>query len=289
MRNAFLAVLFIAAISICSCEKKNDEDSAAPSSLSQRIVVDATPSSIGDPIDYVPTKPGTVLAYKIKTGPAEPLQFNQVIWPEGDRASITSTRGRFFAVVLDSTNEVKKTYFLTLRVKCLAEKQGGLSLPIGVELAVDKDDLGIYRDYKQVFLAANPRNRFMCREVVVYPPEKSMRSGPWGSWGGEDGYSVRLVFFGDKPGIQIGFGEKPKDELLFEGIKSVPGLNARGLHFLRTVKPAERKDGDKGSGYLDKGFEEDTYFVRGKGLVYLEQRVDGEISMTWTRVDLTEL
>lgn len=49
------------------------------------------------------------------------------------------------------------------------------------------------------------------------------------------------------------------------------------LHFVRTVEPR-----DQITAYMHNGFIEDTWFAKGFGLVRLEQRINGKISMTWT-------
>ena len=95
----------------------------------------------------------------------------------------------------------------------------------------------------------------------------------------DDGFAQQLLFFEQKPGVSIGFGDKPVDTLTYVGVEqSAPGYTSGPiLHFRREVK-----DSDKKESVLDSGFTEDMWFAQGKGLVVLEQKVDGKTSMVWT-------
>jgi len=236
----------------------------------------------GEPSDWFPTSAGTKWTYKIDVGEIEPLNYREVTWPLGNGRSITySTRGRFRALLED---EARKTFVLEVRVKGSTTKQGPLEYPAGVELEIEKDELGIFEDAQQVFWAVAGSGRFMAHEVVTYSPDTpGAPTGAWGSWGQKEGYSMRLVFFAEKPGIEIGMGKEPRDTLLFTGVDTqVPQYEGIPLlHFLRTVQPAQKEEGETMS-YLDKGFTEDTWFAKEKGLVRLEQKVDGKTSIVCT-------
>lgn len=236
----------------------------------------------GKPSDYFPISVGVKWVYRIEIGEIEPLNYRETSWPLGEREVTYATRGRF----LPLQQRTRKTFLLEMRVKGRAAQQGPLKYPAGVELEIVQDELGIFEDSKQVFWAIT-QDRFMAHEVVTYPPDTSPcgLGGPWGSWGQEEGYSMKLVFFADKPGIQIGLGKDPIDTLLFTGIDTqVPQYEGTPcLHFVREVKSSEKKQGEDRS-HLDKGFSEDTWFAREKGLVRLEQKVDGNTSMVWTLV-----
>ncbi|MEI6627521.1 MAG: hypothetical protein WCL61_02915 [bacterium] len=247
--------------------------------------------AIGQPIDYLPTTPGSILEYKIELGSIEPLNYMESINPCGDKVNITSVRGRFIAALIEfdkskDSKKPKKILCLKLKVKGPAVKQGMFQRPIGVELVVEKDDLGVYKDAKKIFWSATAAGNFRCNEIVTYPPNLHSLGGggPWGDWNAEDGFSMRLILFGEKPGTQISStsGSDSKDHLIFIGVKNVPGLNVPGLCFLRIVEPHSKEH--KGD-YFSSGFAEVTYFVKGKGMVYLQQRVGEEVSMTWTAVN----
>ena len=145
--------------------------------------------------------------------------------------------------------------------------------------------LGSFKYYDHLFWAASSADRFIVDEVVSYPPDTpgAPGSGAWGSWNQADGESRGLVFFADRPGTQIGYGSDPADVLLFVGPESCDGTPC--LHFARNVRAGEPLAGvpdTPDSSYLDSSFVEDTWFAKDTGLVRLEQRVNGRLSMTWS-------
>jgi len=241
----------------------------------------------GEPGDYFPTSTGMKWVYQIEIGEVEPLNYKEISWPLGKREITYSTRGRFRPLLEETP---PKTFLLEMRVKGPAAKQGPLEYE-GVELEIEKDELGIFDEYaKQVFWSTTRGGRFMAQEVVTYSPYMpGAPTGSWGGWGQGDGYSMRLIFFGDEPGTRIGMGKEPQDALLFVGIDTqVPQDEGTPLlHFLRTVESSERKKGEEQS-HLGKGFTEDMWFARGKGMVRLEQKVEGETSMTWSLIQFSK-
>lgn len=238
--------------------------------------------SEGTPRDYFPHQVGTEWQYDISTGPAEPLEYREVAWRVGNAVETIASRGRY-----SSYFETKAHNFvLRMKVQAMVPEQGPLKYRDGVELAVLQDGLGIFENHHRIFWAVGTADRYMGNEIVTYPadsPGAPGMGGPWGGWGQEDGYSMRLVFFGDKPGIAIGLGAEAKDMIAFEGAESCDGVPC--LHFVRTV-PDEKDDvkapKSPSSDYLGRGFTEDCWFAKGKGLVRLEQKVNGRTSMTWT-------
>lgn len=239
----------------------------------------------GSPKDFFPTKVGTTWTYKISLGEVKPLNYEVVMWPRGKSGVTMATRGFF----MGSLTGEKREFTLKIRVKGLASKQGVLKYPIGVELEIEEDELGVFDNCKQVFLAAASSGGFMAHMVIIKDRNSlgAPSSGSWGGWGEEDGYSMPIIFFIRDPGTQISMGENSSDSILFTGVSKLPVGNLKGLHFQRVVGATEKKPGEELSG-LDQGFTEDTWFVRGKGLSYLVQRVNSKVSMTWTLVDFSD-
>ncbi len=240
----------------------------------------------GQPEEFFPSPVGWTWTYEITIGDAEPLSYNRISWPLGDRRIAYATRGRFPPVV---KREVDKTFHLVIRSKATATKQGPLEFPIGIELDIVVDELGVFRNTKQVFWAINTKERFMAHLVTAYDPRSAPgapRGRAWGSWGQEDGYSMRLIFFGERPGIQIGMGNDPTDKLMFDGIDT----NAEGYAgqpLLRFTRSVEGSKDDQSDNILDRAFTEEMWYAKGKGLVRLMQKVEGKTSMTWTLTALS--
>ncbi len=239
----------------------------------------------GHPSDFFPIAPGTRWVYEIEiTGGPEPIRYEEVSWPVGGGKAVRyATRG-FLGRPIGGPAGKRRTYRLEMSVKGSAKTQGPLQYPKGVELAVQEDELGVFRDHKKVFWATSESGRFMTNLVVTYDPDVAPGApgGPFGRWGQGDGSALRLIFFADKPLTQIGIGEDPVDALLFVGIDAdVPEhQGTECFHFVRTVKPAENQAG-RDWVHFQQGFSEDTWFARGKGLVRLEQKVNGKTSMVW--------
>ena len=181
---------------------------------------------LGEPSDYFPAASETEWVYEIEIGEVEPLNYREVVWPLGDGQAVAqAVRSRFVPLLEDKQ---LKTFALIIKVRGPAAEQGPLKYPDGVELEIVKDELGIFRDAKQVFWAITSSDRFMLDEVITYSPDTpGAPTGAFGSLGVEDGYSQRVIFFGEEPGAQIGLGKEPKDTLLFVRIGR-PNSRIRG-------------------------------------------------------------
>jgi len=193
----------------------------------------------------------------------QPLFYHIESWPLGDNVFSYDIRGTY-------TKE-KKTYLLIFEVEKTAAKQGPLEYPQGVKLSVIKDELGIFKYAKEVYWAINTYSRNAAHVVITYPPH--MPGAPVQNVRG--GYYIQLLFFIAKPGSVLSLGE---DELLFVGLE--PFQDQLALHFKRTVSSGEDK------GYIQHSFIEDSWYQKGKGLVYLEQKVDDITTMIFRLKDL---
>ena len=233
------------------------------------------------PMVFCPTATGTEWTYRIDLKECEPLVYSEVSWPEGDGSTTMAVRGRIWPA-----DKKDKPFTLKYRIKGQAKQQGELKYPIGAELEILEDDLKIFRDAKQIFFAASESGGVMVHRVVTYSPDSSgAPRGPWGGWNQKDGFSMGLYFFARKPGTGISMKNSP-DTLIFAGL-DVEKIKEGSLHFTRVVEGGKKegKDDTDGVSILRKPFTEDMWFVIDKGLVLLEQKVDGKPSMTWTLVD----
>jgi len=224
---------------------------------------------------------GLQWTYEITLGDAEPLSYDEVSWPLGDQAFTYAVRGRFPAAASGGGGG---PFSLVLRSKATAAQQGPLQYPKGVELEVVQDDLGVFSNAKQIFWAVITDERHMAHLVVTYDASDAPGSISMG-WG--DGYAVRLVFFDDRPGIQIGQGDEPRDNLLYDGpVTNVEGYGEQALlHFIRSVAGNEEEVSDS---ILGAPFTEEMWYAKNQGLVRLVQKVGGRTSMTWTLTSLTQ-
>ncbi|MFA5009588.1 MAG: hypothetical protein WC534_03395 [Candidatus Paceibacterota bacterium] len=226
-----------------------------------------------NPKDYFPMAPGNQWDYKIQIYENTPLFYQETSWPMGSEKSIGySRRGIYYKA------EPGETYELSLKVKGSAPKQGPFQIAKGVELEVLKDSLHIFDDDVTGIFWAPFEDRFLVNQVVTYSPNSiSAPHNPWGGWGQEDGHSLRIIFFAEKPGVAISTGTNT-DSTLFDSVDyNVPGYQgAPCLHFIREVKA------DENPSELGKFFTEDMWYANGKGLIRLEQKIEGKTSMVWT-------
>lgn len=269
-RIALLLLCVCAMIAMSGCGKQSKTAKATGNSAGQPP---------GKPADFFPSETGCQWRYKITvTGcDQDPLNFRETVWPNSSEEAsgrLIVQRGRYMK------DEKTDECYLEFRVKGPAEKQGPFEYPLGVELEIIQDDLGIFEWANHVYWAINDSNRFMAELVQTFPSDSpgSLSGGSWGSWA-PDGWSTRPFFFGEKPGIGIGFGEDPTERLYF-----MESIGDDILLFARNVEESKPDPGDPDQtdiAGLRKGFTEIYQFQRDVGLISLEQKVDGKTTMKW--------
>lgn len=273
-------IIVLMAFAFFGC-KKNETDQEKLPTYSSAIS--------GQLKDFFPTQVGLKWTYEITIGDADPLRYNETSWPQDKGVVNSYIRGRIFPV---NQGEGKKRFTLIIRSRASAANIGTIEHLNGVELEVVQDELGIFEDAKQVFWAISTEDRFVACLVVTYDPMShgAPKGDAWGRLGQGDGSSMRLLFFGERPGIQLGIGEKPTDKLLFVG----PDTNVEGyagqalLHFTRSVEGTKGDQYDQYRHEIDRAFTEEMWYAKGKGLVRLVQKVGGNISMTWALSTVSE-
>jgi hypothetical protein len=257
-------------------DKKTSVPELAQASTPSQSTSDQIPEVIqrppmGIPEEYIPFTPGLRLEYRITLGPAEPLNFGVTVWSMGNGHGILSeTRGRF-------APPTKRTYSLILQIAGPVTKEGPYSWD-GVKV---KDEIGVFEGAQELFWSRAPGDDFNVLEVRTYSPDST--GAPMGSWGvpeSEGGSASRIIFFGGPPGSARGIGPRDSEDKI-----GFLGSEGDTLHFVRQVKthesdPSESEDAK----LLDQGFEEHTWFERGRGMVRLEQRINGATSMRWQLV-----
>jgi hypothetical protein len=289
MKWLTFALVCVVAVAVVGCGpdegKKAKQAGSERSGTSAADVVNADRPPSGLPSDFFPMSTGTTWKYQIRLGDMQPLNYEVVKWPQGERERAIATRGLFFRAVKD---EAVKDYVLQIRVKGPATQQRNLGYPTtDAELEIMRDDLGVFVSAKRVFYAAKIGGQYMAHLIMVHgansiglPP-----AGAWGGWGGEDGYSARLVMFGGEPYTAISLGLNDTDSLEFIGSEMEPTTQRLSLHFRRMVK-ANKHSSDVpdsiGSSELDDAFTEDMWFTKHRGLERLVQTRRNKVTMTWT-------
>jgi hypothetical protein len=285
MRRAVILLVIVALlVSLVYWESRKHKiqtsgtEGGVSQSTTEGRVSQSTPRGL--PADYFPFTTGLRLEYLITLGATEPLNFETVEWPTGDNhATLQETRGRFVPAIDKKSGQ---TYSLILEIEGPAAHRGPYAWD-GVKVKVVKDELGVFENVQELFWNRTSGGDFMVQEVRTHSPDSpGAPTGPWGTWNADNGTSTRIVFFGGAPGTARSIGsrdEDSNDELDFLG------LDGDRLHFVRSVKAAKSDSSDsQGADSLNHAFEEHTWFEYGRGMVRLEQRIDGAVSMTWELV-----
>lgn len=247
-----LACVFITILGVgCLGDpKKENEVKESP------IIVTVTPE------DYFPMT-GTWY-YKVSLEETVPLLFHST------EKSILRTQ------LLTQNNFLrlkdKGPYLLVLKVQSYRETEAGTKIS---ELKVVQDELGLLMDPTLLkwMMTKSPKNAIIAQQVYS-----------------EKGYSSRPIFHigpdYDPGQVRIYNTDsmaKKEDVLMYEGLdNSLPGCEGQGC--IKFVRKITKGSGEYG--YTDNGFIEETYFAKGKGMIYLIQIVEipgggQKVSMVW--------
>lgn len=229
--------------------------------------------------EYFPMKVGSRWKYQIFVGSTKPIWHKYVGYLIGDTGEfITMThRGKF----IHSLTAPPDTQFsLVLRIERIVLRQGPVKTP-GVEIAVDTDDLGVYEKNDQLFWSAKRSESPLqvVLEVTTYRSDRLPVPQGWGINEGSQGFSQRAAFFLGEKGSTVSFGRNPGEGLVYIGVES------SRLHFTRFYEEIQDEAMDAELSYA---FSEDLWFEKGKGLVRLEQKINGKISMTWNLLEFIQ-
>ena len=232
--------------------------------------------SIDSALNYFPTQLGKEFVYELKFGETDPISQERIVWSEKNHQIVYFFRRRISS--FDQANYPDGS-FLKFGITQFGSKLVSDKAVNWVSLDINQDDFGIYGESKQIVWAANVGDPFVWQEKRIYPPQPFIAPEKWKT----NGYSKGVLFFDGKPGDEIPFYSGSRDRVTFSGVDKVPGLNVLAAHFVKTF--SYRKNCNTADEYANQAFEEHTYFVKGKGMVFLEQKVDGKTSMTWRLVD----
>jgi hypothetical protein len=223
---------------------------------------------------YFPINKGDVISFDVQVF-EPPLSYTMIKW-----------------LYLDGIGKKVDTIRRVSNVRMDNETQGTLTFKVGdkndffcmngssVDIEIVEDTLGLYSLADKVMWENDAPNEF--NEVILYSSNSILNSSdPSGISTISYGCSDKPLYF-QKEGFEKAISFKkdlPIDWILNDGIDiNVPGYEGRRLmHFQRQVLPGENNN------YINQGFTEDTWYAPGVGLVRLEQWINGEMSMLWTR------
>ncbi|MDO8436270.1 MAG: hypothetical protein Q7S82_02715 [bacterium] len=225
-------------------------------------------SSTADQRDYFPIDIGREWTYDIKTWKVKPIIFDNVTILRG-----SSSYRKFFYAGSINPHAGVENYRLKMKIKGPFQEEQRL---MSVELEVLEDSLGLFRYFTQVFWGLEnfslSGSQTGMLQAVRYSTDKFMADYPDLQLRSTDRINSEKVIFVWGGGGMI---REDRDSIFFVGIdNNVPGYQGVPLsHFIRKV-------------YSDKSakvmvFSEDSWYAFKKGLVLLEQRIGGEISMVW--------
>jgi hypothetical protein len=221
-----------------------------------------------DALDYFPMDTGDEWTYYIRAGEVSPVTQEKVFIVQDKDIYSFPYRNIFHPVS-------GQIYVLKIRVK--GPFRGGQRLN-SVDLEILKDEMGLYRDTTGIYwgMMDNPMGWGVnaMQFAASYSKDKLKERYPYPEL--EQAsliHSYRQIFIWDGYQIEREDGES----ISFLGIdNNVVGYHGTPCyHFVREV-PAIKSS----SGF--NAFTEHTWYVKGKGMVRLEQKINGITSMVWT-------
>lgn len=277
--SSMAAVLGISLLLLCNCGKSENSNSSDAELLKL--------------VDFFPIEIGTRWAYKIDVGDIMPLEYRETVWSVGG-----GWRGYRERRQLQGADKRKKAYSLQFRIKgdVAPQERIRLDIPTGVkilrELIVEKDDLRIFGGAEQVFWEVLPGALAPVTELRIFDPSNGPAGVPVGPTGvpvNSTGYERKrmLFYFSDNSPLPTVVWEKPeREKLIKHGIETnVPGFEGTEcLHFQKEMEAFKGGSDELPEGRSDelsKGWTEDMWFAKGRGLVRLIQRIDGKTAMAW--------
>lgn len=207
-------------------------------------------ATISDPQEYFPL--AATWSYRIDSGDTDALTYRT-----------TENNGTIKIVRSTVKFQGSESYYLKLRTKIHSVTTDNHE---GAVIEIYRDDLGLFKDTDSFYWIMSKENGIKVDQLTYHPegiyPRAIFFMPPYGQKGSIDNYLV-----GEEESITyIG----PDDK--------TPGCQEQPcMYFIREIKP-----GSGNYGYTDKGFTEQQWFAKGKGLILLKQQVDGKTSMTWT-------
>lgn len=229
-----------------------------------------------------PTMPGFRWVYHITLGEVEPLQFLTTIWPVDSKEGVLSSLRH--KLIPSTKKPADKTFELIIKLKGKTTVSNPLFKGEAMEIEIEKDELGIYPNCQKLFWIINSDQEFTVFELALRSPQSpdAPLDSP-GIWQKTNGYAIKPLFFKATPGVYLASDKIPEEQLA-----SLAILN-EGIILARVVGENKSEKNKTEMSSSNKGFMEIMIFQRNVGLVYLEQIVDGKISMIWELVESNKI
>lgn len=240
-------------------------------------------------LNYFPVHNGSRWEYEVTYTPKQeslPLFYRLMKKDSGAAYEMRGTLGRLGKNTIGAADAPKKLILEAQTAEINGDIQNGYKLLVRV------DEAGVFDEYAQVFLAAHDV-RSLFPALLIGTCDR----------GGKMDYFTRTIFFtGEEDDFMtLEEGEKGKTDRLYylhnERYKLISDhvdfSGSPAMHFQRVV---ERDwiwswptfvPGPNGvlvpiGTRIRNGFTEDMWFLAGKGLAKLQQKVDGQVTMTLT-------
>jgi hypothetical protein len=227
------------------------------------ILTSGCTSSKNDAWEYFPMDIGTEWHYNIFIENDNPVGQEKVIWPKGNGYSTSYIS--------------KSSYYRKAGESCKLIMKVDERLPESSDGAIVKiieDEIGLYNRAEEIRWTPIGKEN---DEIAIN--QKLIYNGVYGPYPSSiNGYSDRPIFFIDNPNNEIVTLNNLDEILIFiEVSNDVSGyIGQPCIHLMRQVSSRLSEH------YSKEFFTEDMWFAKGKGLVRLEQKIEGQKSMTWT-------
>lgn len=282
MKPLLLSVFLTLALG-CQSSDRSREGSTSEDQMEERLTTTQGVRLQADA--YFPTQLGSRWAYTIETfSPHDPLSFRNLVWPVAEDEHTGEYTVKSWEVMgrLTPRSPFDNTHELVLSVTQTAnERQGYRGYPKGVLISIEKDELGIFENCDEVYWAITEQPRLEINEIRMY--SRSTFGAPNDKW---QGLAERLLLADIPPGKSLGV-DGEREVVTFVGRETSD--DGTLLHFRRSVMDRKNPialvrpelDSILQKEFPYAGFDEDMWFAKGKGLVRLEQRVKGTLTMRW--------
>jgi hypothetical protein len=273
-RRLFLLVILVSVTCACS----GSAGSPAPPSGSSSATPFIYPSD-EELQNILPAEVGTSWVYAIEVGSVDPVRYQDITFPTAD-GQVSDANIEFLPGLAGSDSH-GKVFTLALRIVAAPSQQGPFAWRHAVELTPTRDDLGIYAGASHVFWlmsGGSSADKYVGTRTEVSAVETYPKESEPNGRAVSEGVSIRFIQAGCYPGTCKKNYSADDTLTSLWPTKEFPSYEGTWVYpYEREVAPHLGSDPS-----FACGFVEDTWYAAKIGLVRLEQRVCGSVSMIWT-------